>query len=440
MSDTPTSRGPDIDRIPPEVLSDIFVRCLPKDFLLQSTPPEATVVPLLLGGVCRSWHALALATPALWTSLNITCYISTLRPPLPVIRTYLQRSGIRPLSFTIRADELEGSDSPNVHLRAVLTVLTATRQRWRNVHINLYTMAQDILDLITMGDMPLLQNMQWKVMEPSNHTPIPLHMLHRCPHLQLFHLDSFESSLLLPRGDTHLTSLLIRTFLSVSECATLLRLSPHLFSADFHLIESVDPSPVPHLTHPTLCTFAATGEHSDTLLGVLTLPALQDLDLTGEPMALSADWIITLSAFFERSRPTLRHLSLSMTHMQSLEPALLQMLVLTPHLHSLRLSDCGSNSPPFTAALIHALHPPPPPGIPLCPRLQRLYLHGISGCPDGLCSTMLRARWDAQAHENGVTCLKQGYIRLEGGAHDRDKANVKKLYAEGMWMELCLKN
>ncbi|KAF8893144.1 hypothetical protein BD779DRAFT_1784083 [Infundibulicybe gibba] len=104
---------------------------------------------------------------------------------------------------------------------------------------------------------------------------------------------------------------------------------------------------------------------------------------------------------------------------------------------TIRLSP---HSSPFTAAVIRTLHPLPPPDVPLCPRLQRLELSWIEDCPDGLCTAMLRARWGAQAHANGVASLEWARIEFEGGIHDRDQMDMKKLCAEGMQGEIRLRD
>ncbi|KAF8893140.1 hypothetical protein BD779DRAFT_1670121 [Infundibulicybe gibba] len=425
---TPERAG--ISRIPPEVLGEIFVHCLPEED--EGSASQGT--QQLLSSICRLWRILVLATPALWASLDITCTYYFMCPPLPVIRTHLERSGTHPLSFILCASNSDYRDDPN--LLPVLTALTTARQRWCNVHIKLNNMTQDIMDFITLGDAPLLQSMQCDVSFPSRGFPIPLRQLLVCSRLELFQWDMFESPFLLPLGETQLTSLSLRTKLSVSECITLLRLSPRLSSACFGLVDSSDSSSAPFLIHPTLRFLTTRGRHSETLLAALTLPALQGLDLTGELM-LPPKWDIILSTFLERSRPEIHVLCLSMTHMKSLEPALLRILTLTPHLRSLRLSDCGSESgsASFTPALIRALHPLPPPGTALCPRLQMLYLCGVS-CPDGLCGSMLHARWGAQAHTNGVACLEWARIEFEDGVHDRDLEDMEKLRAEGMEGEI----
>ncbi|KAF8893136.1 hypothetical protein BD779DRAFT_1508982 [Infundibulicybe gibba] len=420
MSDIPTG----ISRIPPEILGEIFIHSLAVDFPSQSAQ--------FLSSVCKLWRALVLAAPALWASLDIICNMDVLYPPLPVIHSHLERSGAHPLSFTLRSKDFHNI---NTNLFAALKTLTAARQRWCNVHIELARITKDTLGFITLGDAPLLQSIRCHVLQSSmQRLPIPLHMVHYHPRLESFQWDSLGSPLRLPLGNTQLTSLSLRTNLSVPECVTLLRLSPRLSSAKFNSFRPASAPPsIPHLTHPALCTLSIVGEYSDMFLSALTLPALLDLDLvSGGTMELPTKWEVVLPPFLARSNPTLRRLSLSMTRLQSLDPALLRILALTPHLRTLRLSNCLLDPAPLTAALIHVLHPTPSPGVPLCPHIRRLQLSRISDCPDGLCGAMLRARWGTRAQANGVACLEWAHIELEGGVHDCDKADMEELCAEGM--------
>ncbi|KAF8869120.1 hypothetical protein BD779DRAFT_1682560 [Infundibulicybe gibba] len=257
MNPTPKRAG--VGRIPPEILSEIFLHCLPVDSASQNTQQ-------VLSSVCRLWHTLALATPALWASLDIACGVDVLRPPLPVIRTHLRRSQTHPLSFILRTADPEYllADRPSIHIR-------------------LDWITQETLDLITEGDAPLLQSIRC---DPCGlrGLPIPLRMLDRCPRLESFQWGprrSFGSPLLLPLSDTKLTSLSLE-MISAQECIALLRLSPRLSSARFHVFNFPGPSATPHLTHPTLHTLTVVGVH------FTTLPALLDLNLTTGHGSLSA--------------------------------------------------------------------------------------------------------------------------------------------------------
>ncbi|KAK7470066.1 hypothetical protein VKT23_001504 [Stygiomarasmius scandens] len=55
-------------RLPPDILSQIFVRCLPED---RNATRSLTDAPLSLGRVCRLWRQVASVTPHLWTSIHI---------------------------------------------------------------------------------------------------------------------------------------------------------------------------------------------------------------------------------------------------------------------------------------------------------------------------------------------------------------------------------
>ncbi|KAJ7757617.1 hypothetical protein B0H16DRAFT_1314456, partial [Mycena metata] len=55
--------------LPPEVVSNIFVECLPRRLdtgSLDRGVPNAKLAPLLLLQVCRTWRAIAVSTPHLW--------------------------------------------------------------------------------------------------------------------------------------------------------------------------------------------------------------------------------------------------------------------------------------------------------------------------------------------------------------------------------------
>ncbi|KAF9044424.1 hypothetical protein BJ165DRAFT_1481158 [Panaeolus papilionaceus] len=95
-----------IRRLPPELLSEIFTHCLPYTDQGPFIRPCAHTAPLLLTQVCAAWRITALATPALWASLAITrtdkapCHKTT----MPMLRTWLDRSGRCPLSVSFHAD------------------------------------------------------------------------------------------------------------------------------------------------------------------------------------------------------------------------------------------------------------------------------------------------------------------------------------------------
>ncbi|KAF9450301.1 hypothetical protein P691DRAFT_810611 [Macrolepiota fuliginosa MF-IS2] len=88
----------------PEILQEIFVRCLPTSSIPVMSASEA---PLCLARVCRQWRDLVYATPNLWAAIHIavpaqdathTCNHAI---RTQAITDWLLRSGVRPLSISI---------------------------------------------------------------------------------------------------------------------------------------------------------------------------------------------------------------------------------------------------------------------------------------------------------------------------------------------------
>nr|GAT44604.1 predicted protein [Mycena chlorophos] len=75
-----------ISALPFEILSIIFVFCLPK----EGGPPSASSAPLLLLHVCRRWRAVARTEPQLWNALELRLYsVDTGSYPFQLRRTKL---------------------------------------------------------------------------------------------------------------------------------------------------------------------------------------------------------------------------------------------------------------------------------------------------------------------------------------------------------------
>lgn len=92
-----------IRRVFPEILGEIFLRCLPDDW--ESFEPFYLKPPIIFTRVCSTWRAVALSTPRLWCS--IFDYVSHRRIPIfggvvdETSETWLQLSRNCPLSITL---------------------------------------------------------------------------------------------------------------------------------------------------------------------------------------------------------------------------------------------------------------------------------------------------------------------------------------------------
>ncbi|THU76351.1 hypothetical protein K435DRAFT_570333, partial [Dendrothele bispora CBS 962.96] len=90
-------------RLSPEILSEIFVCCLPSNHLPTRSTAEA---PLVLLCICKEWRQIALSTPRLWCSLHV--YVPNYLSNAPVINRklsgveeWLKRSGELPITLSI---------------------------------------------------------------------------------------------------------------------------------------------------------------------------------------------------------------------------------------------------------------------------------------------------------------------------------------------------
>lgn len=92
-----------VRRLPPEILQEIFVRCLSttRNSVMHNSEP-----PMLLTEVCSDWRRIALATPALWSSLHLVLSntnSSEKSPPkqFAAAKAWLKRSGSFLLSVSL---------------------------------------------------------------------------------------------------------------------------------------------------------------------------------------------------------------------------------------------------------------------------------------------------------------------------------------------------
>ncbi|OAX34342.1 hypothetical protein K503DRAFT_724653 [Rhizopogon vinicolor AM-OR11-026] len=88
-------------RLPVEVLSQIFVHCLPKTDHLRVS---SMLAPMLLTRICRHWRDVAMDMPSLWCRLSMEVADWSTRDFQQIAFCYhswLERSRERPLSFAI---------------------------------------------------------------------------------------------------------------------------------------------------------------------------------------------------------------------------------------------------------------------------------------------------------------------------------------------------
>jgi len=91
-----------IRHLPPEMLSEIFLRSIPsRDPYFLLTLYDLRRAVMLPGSVCKRWRDIALSTPRLWSSIGLQLHEKTVEADVDLTRTWLTRSGGMPLTLQI---------------------------------------------------------------------------------------------------------------------------------------------------------------------------------------------------------------------------------------------------------------------------------------------------------------------------------------------------
>ncbi|KAJ7259839.1 hypothetical protein C8J57DRAFT_1233499 [Mycena rebaudengoi] len=139
--------------IPPEILQDMFVACLPSHHGAIMHISEA---PLLLGRVCRLWRSIALGTPELWASLHAVVPASSADAErrCQEIQMWLQCSGNCPISLSLVFPQGFSVEDTESFVDLVLSY------RHRCKELKLLSMPHEQLSKffsLPAGDFPLLE-------------------------------------------------------------------------------------------------------------------------------------------------------------------------------------------------------------------------------------------------------------------------------------------
>ncbi|PBK91099.1 hypothetical protein ARMGADRAFT_1166656 [Armillaria gallica] len=133
-----------IRRLPPEVLSEIFLQCIDEGgteneasrfseetLLRPKTSLDPSQCPWTLSKVCSKWRAISLSFPRLWS--NIHLYVRDKKPPQSIrtLNLQLHRSGTHPLKVAF-AVSLSVKDLP-----PITEVLISSCLRWKTVLLSI---------------------------------------------------------------------------------------------------------------------------------------------------------------------------------------------------------------------------------------------------------------------------------------------------------------
>ena len=123
-------------RLPPEILSEIFLQCKDPtsfdDFHSYSFTPRLDKMPLLLGSVCSRWRTIALLTPRSWASFALTIRLEYLDSDVALATAWFGRTGTCPLSIRLACH------GDHYHtIQPLMQVFLLYCERWYDICISL---------------------------------------------------------------------------------------------------------------------------------------------------------------------------------------------------------------------------------------------------------------------------------------------------------------
>ncbi|TDL19844.1 hypothetical protein BD410DRAFT_791731 [Rickenella mellea] len=135
----------------PDILSEIFIHCVPDGSLSVGQSSALSFAPLNLSRVCNRRRAVSLSTADLWAYVCVEGVLTRLpNKTLERVNVWIARSRSRPLSITLCIRHL--SDSPHDMSKPhdpifeeILSVALSQSSRWRNLQLFVPPQFKDIL-------------------------------------------------------------------------------------------------------------------------------------------------------------------------------------------------------------------------------------------------------------------------------------------------------
>ncbi|KII88780.1 hypothetical protein PLICRDRAFT_54608 [Plicaturopsis crispa FD-325 SS-3] len=366
-------------RFPNELLSHIFIDCLPVDI------PDIRAVVLKLGSVCHTWWAVALSTPQLWTSVYPTGRRSWFR----AAQVWLLRSGNLPLSLLYHPP---AAYSP----AKIAYILELYSTRWEHLNFSISEIHEEFDNAIDEG-FPSLRSLVLNLGLDFG----PWWDLTTSTQLRKF---SYTNSVLdkmidVPWGQlTHLTL----WHQSQHRCVDFLSQAPNLVECNLHEVRTspAEDSIAPSVLLPHLQCLLVTYEihDSDTLDMLLferaTAPVLRELRLTSNTLA--ADRASSFMTFLHRSRCSLDLLAIH--YIDIPEDEFIQCLSELPSLRELHIAGRFTFSDRVVSSLERSEDTPNNGRLPA---LTVLTLINTVINIEGL-AKMIRSRWRTPSRDESL--------------------------------------
>lgn len=380
-----------IQRLFPELLSEIFRHCLVPGVPMRPLPADA---PMLLTQVCSRWHTVATSDAMLWRSLRVYVH-SKSRSHLELVRVWLRRSGGTPLNVSFSA--LTDSDA-----LPLFELLCSYAHRWQTLDLGIPLALLRYLSSIG-GNFPMLQSLAIQI-DGVDDIPIETMTLFRsAASLNILNVDWGIFTLLGGLPSTQLTHLSGKCY-SFQDLSAIARSCTGLvewyvnLDSDSGTLTSLPVFP-PHILPQlrSLKLYLPNSVNYGLIFDLLTLPSLEQLQVE-DPYFVCPPWPLEqFSALVERSQCSIQWLNLSRVAID--DQKFLSTLELTPMLEELRLQERKFGPwPNLTDETLERLINKP--GSPcLIPHLKVLVIERRFTMDLALLIRMLESRWSSERNQ-----------------------------------------
>ncbi|KAH8119512.1 hypothetical protein DFH11DRAFT_450891 [Phellopilus nigrolimitatus] len=331
---------PIAQRLPPEVVREIFLACLSRNYHRLSS----CEVPWNVSQTCRYWRDVALTTSRLWAFLH---YDSSNDMSLPafevVLNTWLLRSGSSLLHYTVNISVENCLGESNHAAERIITTMLQHQSRWRDLTLLCDGLCPSEEFSMEMSSMPQIERLALCfavtfILEDFTldlaSAPNIKNLILECTEvfeplpeqLQLTNLRSCSLNFPAPPEDNYFAD----------ACLQLLHAAPNIeeFRVEFENAETCFPWFSTSINLPLLRgLYMANSIDVTFILGKLTAPALISLSISSE----LEDSGPVLLDFIKRSQPPLTVVRVCEGFTE--EEYLLEALRLLPSLEELLIVD-----------------------------------------------------------------------------------------------------
>ncbi|KAF8896387.1 hypothetical protein BD779DRAFT_1796778 [Infundibulicybe gibba] len=141
-----------LNRLPTEMIREIFLRCLPTNNFIK---PSRHCAPILLTQICASWRTIALSDSRLWSSLELTDPRRLMESITFLAEMWLSRAGKAPLNISMH--ECWRSQG------AIIAVLNRFSDQWRHIRLEISELDQSLP--ISEGPTPNLETFELRTLD-----------------------------------------------------------------------------------------------------------------------------------------------------------------------------------------------------------------------------------------------------------------------------------